>query len=671
MKLRIYQIFVNRIPGIRQRYLQKRQGKKGFAHFEALLYLFWLNIQYYLLFRRNLKEPSTFSYYEEKTLYHLGSESSLSFRESPKSFARKLSSYDIVSFDIFDTLVFRLFSSPADVFYLIGMELDYPDFRQLRIESEAYARRKKYKKYGTYEVTLEEIWNQMEKFSGIPKSAGMRIELEWEKKCCYANPYMMGVVRELQKYHKTIIAVSDMYLTEHTVRNLLSSLGYPAFSRYFVSCDYQKSKHDGSLYEEVKNFFGSSLSYVHIGDNKDSDFHQAICHHIHAILYPNINHTGNVYRPEDMSVVIGSLYRGIVNAWIHNGLSLYSREYEYGFIYGGLFVLGYCQFIHHYVQSHNIEKILFLSRDGAVLLKAYQRMYPEESSKVQYVYWSRLAALKLSAQYYKNDYFLKFLSHKMNQNYSFRRIFREMELLDMLPEFCRKFNLSPNSKLTHKNITHVKKYLIDSWEKVLHHYKDQVTAGEIYYRSVLKDCRSAAAIDIGWAGSGAIMLDYAVNKLWNIDCHITGILAGSNSLLTPQSDATESFFLSGKLISYLYSQQQNRDLWKFHDPSKGHNLYWELLLGAPEGSFKGFYLDENGNCECRFKESKTNVQKIQEIHRGVLDFVDQFLLAQSCIGCELSVSGRDAYTPMLSIVSQKNKKFMEGLEELTDDIHIG
>ena len=153
------------------------------------------------------------------------------------------------------------------------------------------------------------------------------------------------------------------------------------------------------------------------------------------------------------------------------------------------------------------------------------------------------------------------------------------------------------------------------------------------------------------------MLDYAVNKLWNIDCHITGILAGSNSLLTPQSDATESFFLSGKLISYLYSQQQNRDLWKFHDPSKGHNLYWELLLGAPEGSFKGFYLDENGNCECRFKVSKTNVQKIQEIHRGVLDFVDQFLLAQSCIGCELSVSGRDAYTPMLSIVSQKNNKF--------------
>ena len=37
MKLRIYQIFVNRIPGIRQRYLQKRQRKKGFAHFAALL----------------------------------------------------------------------------------------------------------------------------------------------------------------------------------------------------------------------------------------------------------------------------------------------------------------------------------------------------------------------------------------------------------------------------------------------------------------------------------------------------------------------------------------------------------------------------------------------------------------------------------------------------------
>ena len=53
-----YQIFVNRVPGIRQRYLQKRQGKKGLGHLGALVFLLWLNVQYYLLFRRRLGEPS-------------------------------------------------------------------------------------------------------------------------------------------------------------------------------------------------------------------------------------------------------------------------------------------------------------------------------------------------------------------------------------------------------------------------------------------------------------------------------------------------------------------------------------------------------------------------------------------------------------------------------------
>lgn len=117
-----------------------------------------------------------------------------------------------------------------------------------------------------------------------------------------------------------------------------------------------------------------------------------------AILYPNVHQQGNRFRPEDMSSITGNIYRGIVNAQMHNGLSSYSREYEYGFIYGGLFVTGYCQFIHDYVKAHGTEKILFLSRDGSVLMQAYRRMYPDETETTQYVYWSRLAATKLTAR---------------------------------------------------------------------------------------------------------------------------------------------------------------------------------------------------------------------------------------------------------------------------------
>mgnify|MGYP006974362159 CR=1 FL=1 len=52
-------------------------------------------------------------------------------------------------------------------------------------------------------------------------------------------------------------------------------------------------------------------------------------------------------------------------------------EYEYGYIYGGLFVTGYCSFIHDYCRQHDVDKILFLSRDGDILKQAYELLYPE------------------------------------------------------------------------------------------------------------------------------------------------------------------------------------------------------------------------------------------------------------------------------------------------------
>ena len=74
------------------------------------------------------------------------------------------------------------------------------------------------------------------------------------------------------------------------------------------------------------------------------------------------------------------MYRGIVNAHLHNGLKLRDRDYECGFVYGGIFALGYCQFIHDYMQQHRIEKLLFLARDGDILSQVYRLLYPEEDA---------------------------------------------------------------------------------------------------------------------------------------------------------------------------------------------------------------------------------------------------------------------------------------------------
>ena len=55
-------------------------------------------------------------FYETIKLYAGGSEASLSRRTAPREFAAELAAYDVISFDAFDTLIFRPFYNPAELF---------------------------------------------------------------------------------------------------------------------------------------------------------------------------------------------------------------------------------------------------------------------------------------------------------------------------------------------------------------------------------------------------------------------------------------------------------------------------------------------------------------------------------------------------------------------------
>lgn len=667
----IYGLFVNRVPGIREKYKKKRNQVKGIGRGSAWLYLLWLNFRYYILRDRKLEHVEKYPYYEEKLLYSGGSESSISSKRKPEELAEALAKYDVISFDVFDTLVLRPFSSPTDLFFVLGNELNYMDFQRIRVEMEWKAREKKYKKEKHYEVTLEEIYTLLSEETGIEKQEAMRKEVELEYTFCFANPYMKRVVDLLKEKGKRLIVTSDMYLNTEQIKKLLELCGYMSFDSYYVSCDQNKSKNEGSLYRYVKQIEGENRTYAHVGDNYISDVKNSEKQGFAPFHYVNVNAVGEPYRPYDMSVITGSLYRGIVNAHIHNGLHCYSREYEYGYIYGGLFVTGYCQFIHEYVKSHGIDKILFLARDGYVLKKAYEILFPDEREKCKYVYWSRLAATKMSASHYKYDYFRRFLYHKVNQGYTLKSITKSMEVEDMLEKLCIESGFIEDTILTDKNVKVIKDFFMTYWDEVLKHYDEQLEAGKQYFKEILQNSVSIAAVDIGWAGSGAITMNYIVNEIWKMNCSITGIIAGTNTCHNTEPDITETFLQSEKLVSYMYSQRENRDLWKFHDAGKNHNLYWEMLLEAPMESFKGFSFNKSREYKFNFKESDRNQNRINKVVEGIIEFVKEWKSISNNLSNEFSkISGRDAYAAMICVLSKCNDRFRIYIENMMDDINV-
>lgn len=667
MRMRVYNFLVNRHDGIRVRYHRLHDGKYGKEKILSYIYLLWLNFCYYILHCRFLNKIGTVDMYEKKRLLTKDSESAAMSKAgiSVDSFVECLSQYDIISFDLFDTLIFRPFSEPGDLFYFLGEQLGLMNFKSIRIEQEALARIECYQERGHYEVAFSDIWNHIEQETGISAAQGMEIEQRLEMQFCYANPFMAEVFHRLQSKGKKIIVVSDMYLSRAFLQKLLEKNGYRGISKFYISCEYGKSKSDGKLYKLVKEDFDTNTKIIHVGDNEYSDIKMGKECGFNVKYYPNINKNAQLFRPYDMSPMVGGAYRGVVDNHIYCGLHSYSMEYEYGFIYGGLFVLGYCVFIHNYCKKNSVDKILFLSRDGDILKQVYDCLYQNENT--EYVYWSRKAATKLGARFDKHDYFRRFIFHKVNQGYSIREVLGSMELEFLI----NGFEEGAEEELTDRNALLLRQFIEKNWDHVLEIYSEQNKAAKIYFGKVLAGIQKVAAVDIGWAGSGAMMLRQLVNKEWKIPCEVIGMIAGTNTIYNVEPDASEGFLQSGQMVAYLYSQMHNRDLLKKHDLNKDYNVFWELLLSSPTLQFKGFYLGEDScSVNLAFQKDDANQGEIRAIQRGILDFVLQYQERFRDFPYMLQIGGRDAYAPMLIAASYGEKYLKEMEQKFALDINV-
>lgn len=695
MRTAVYCVLVNRQPGIRERYHRSHDGARGVWKAVSWLYLLWLNFCYYVLFCRFLGASAGAEIYEKKRIPTDGSESErfrLKNDAGAAGYAGRLAEYDVISFDIFDTLIFRPFSEPADLFFILGERLNFLDFKHVRMEMEARARQEKYRREGSGEVTLAEIWHVLERETGLDAEKGMALEQELERELCYANPCMLDVYRKLRERDRTIVMISDMYLSEEFLARLLKRSGYEGFARIFVSGALGKGKWDGRLFAEagetLRSEYGRNIKLAHVGDNVHSDIKMAYKGGFTPFYYPNADAAGGAYRARDMSALVGGAYRGIVNHHLYAGDSVYPMEYEYGYVYGGLFAVGYCSFIHEYARKNRVDRLLFFSRDGDILKRVYDMLYP--GGETRYAYWSRAAALKLTANENRYDFFRRFLYHKVNTGKKVSQVLREMEL----EELESLAGADASEELTDKNVERVRECLLADWERVLAVYRPQREAAERYYTRVLAGARRAAAVDIGWAGSGAAALRTLTEQVWKLPCEVIGILAGTNGIHNAEPDAAEALLKSGRLVSYLYSQEHNRDLLKMHDPAKDDNIYWELLLASPTRQFLGFYPragacghgEDAGACghtgsgtenasdemgiALRFGGEEPNRQGCMQIQRGILDFAEQYKKHFAEIPYMLSVSGRDAYAPMLAAMGDRRRYLKAVAGRFKTDISV-
>ncbi len=194
-------------------------------------------------------------------------------KEVMSKIARKIKRYDYISFDVFDTLIFRNVSHPHDVFDVIEkkynqshLSCSLSGFREYRISCEILASKK-----NDY-YTISDIYNEMlERFSYNVVEELKKIEIETEIDMTYPASEMKNIFEEMKRAGKHVLIISDMYLHTETIAALLRKNGYDGWEEIYVSCDYRASKRDGKIFKIVKQDIRSS-NICHIGDNFLSDY---------------------------------------------------------------------------------------------------------------------------------------------------------------------------------------------------------------------------------------------------------------------------------------------------------------------------------------------------------------------------------------------------------------
>lgn len=581
-------------------------------------------------------------------IFTLAPESHRQKRLTYTTMAKKMLLCDVVSFDIFDTLLLRPFDDPKTVFYLVGEKLHCPSFTRYRVLAEKQARQEAMEKNGVNEVTLCDIYQKMQRYVACDIRRAMELEEETELSLLRANPYMKQLYQTAVELGKTVIAVSDMYLSSYVIEKALHNAGYTQISRIFISQECGFSKRSGKLFPYVKEQLGNDKRYFHIGDNYTSDFLRSQEAGFDANYYPNGNRLGNPHRCMDLTALIGSAYRGIVNNRLCCGAFRENQYFEYGYAYAGFYVLGYCVWIHERVKAKGIEKLLFLSRDGDILQKVYQKLYPQE--KTEYVYWSRAAATRLTAGYFRNEFFLRYIKYKISRKITMKQMLAAMELPQMQP-ILAEAGFQEETLLTKENYEEIVTVFLDNWKIVEEAYSGSYQAAKLYYQEKLAGVHSAAAVDVGWAASGVSALKVLVEDLWNFDCKIYGFVSGANYL--HDQNIIEAPLTSGDIESYMFSQQKNRELKRQHRVGQLYSVFIEMMLASPSPSFMQYELSEDRRPAFRFDLPETEgYEMIQEMQRGILTFVDDYTRAFSQYPQLYRISGEDAYHVCRFIISR-------------------
>lgn len=596
------------------------------------------------------------------------------------SLVRQIAGCNLVSFDVFDTLILRAVSKPTDVFSLVRLKLLsrcetllHPDvvdaFPVLRVEAERLAREAKRAEQANDEVTLDDIYAHLARLTSTDSdwlSILRQTELDLEMHLAFPNPAVSQVWSTALGLGKTVVLCSDMYLPSGFVARLLEKCGFFQYQELYVSCEHARSKHEGTLFNYIAGRHGVSTNLIlHIGDNAHSDFAMPIKAGCKAVLLVSAHSAGEPALSFDKekpslgteairSAVLGvtrkrALTRPFSDPWERLG-------YE---VFGPLFT-GFLLWLASMAQRIRPEKILLFARDTYFLKQHLHRFLQPLglNPEVSYLYVSRASLLLASF----TDFPLTRLWHLFSGR-SQVTVRDHLHRLGLNPETFSPVVASAGfdslSELVPSDDLRMHSLLAKLHRPLLLEGARRRPLVRRYLEPFVGSARSLMVVDVGWVGNMQASFLRLLGPL-------TGSLRVRGCYMGLYNQARENDYPGQTMEGWLLHYGDGPNLQKEVFWAGGVELL-EFAMCAPHGTTLGYVESESGEVAAVLEESQSDTQiraLSARLHVGAAQFMDDFLETFECMPAN-ALSSRAWAQQFYRLVTQPTLEETELLGDVT------
>ncbi len=288
----------------------------------------------------------------------------------------------ISSFDVFDTLLTRRVGSPSAMFLAVGLHLS----RTGRLPCSAFAfaalrehaEQRAFQNAGGFDsrVTLDDIAAELAMGLGIDKATLLSVEMDFEK--AQLVPLAAGVkrLRTAREAGDRIVFISDMYLDEATIRQLLIDHRlFQSGDSILVSSAQSKSKRSGALFKHLMEVEGVAPgAIVHHGNDLLTDV--SVPRRLGIRTQPFA--AGNLNRYETVLDHFGPCNDGlssriagaarIVRAMSEDHSSRHRALVDVSASVAAPFLIGFVMWLLARALDDGVKRLYFVARDGQLLM---------------------------------------------------------------------------------------------------------------------------------------------------------------------------------------------------------------------------------------------------------------------------------------------------------------